>query len=193
MASPTGPIQISVGDIVEYQGRCCVVQAIENPLGFDKYTVQDLVDGAIMQAHIHQLDKPEFVEMVDSAIEEWSAEHPSDASRPTATTSADETENRPTELPAQTWNQSDTSTNSYFPSPQVPLWQFQSPSTSSITTENIPSPTPVKRRHVCPSDKELDKLAASRLSTHTDRQTQWGVKIFKGKQTKRNANTNFIC
>ena len=169
MASPIGPIQISVGDIVEYQERCCVVQAIDRPMGFNIYTIQDLVDSTIIKAHIHQLDKPEYLEMVDGAIDGWTASSNASTVDESATATVPVESNTVTE-------------SACFDTPPVTLWRFEAPLKDSVQTENICSgPTPPKRRrHACPSDEELDKLAAARLSHNTDEQTRWGVSIFQG-------------
>lgn len=170
MALPMGPIQIEVGDIVESKGRCCVVQEVEIcSIGVSKYTLQDLVTADLFTAFIHEIDKPQYVALVDSVLDNWSGEEP-----------VSETE---------------TTQTGYFQTPQIPLWEIRAPTSttttrpSSTTTRPInrsPEPAPpFKRRHTCPTEQELDKIDAARLSKNTDQQTQWGVKIFKGKHCRK--------
>ena len=133
------------------------------------------MDGMYHVAFIHQIDKPEYLDMIahdHGPI--WTAATEAALTVPVAVPASvtPPPVTQPVAVPTSTMTE-----NSYFPTLNVPLWQIKTPTPPMKMLNQLRN-----KRHKHLSDDELGEIAAARLSKNTDGQTTWRVRILKGKQ-----------
>lgn len=146
----------SKGELLMCRGLLCTLVDIErSPLGFNLYRIQFVDSGEFDVVANHLLSEIEIVDTLfsDNVEEDWDVGTVSASDVVTvATTSV---------------------------SHQLGVQGDQSESMSVLFGGMAPSAS--KSRHCHLTDAEIDDVAKSRLSIHTENQTKWAVNLFKGE------------
>lgn len=145
-----------IGELLVCRGLLCIlVDVVKNPIGFNMYRIQFVDSGEYDVVAKHALSEIEVDDVMfsETVSEEWD-----------------------TDITA-----SDVVTGS-GPAICKGLSQLQSEGDEDNPKCNvIPLASTSKTRHCYLNEEEINEVAKSRLSLHTENQTKWSVRLFKGE------------